>query len=320
MKMRCLFFWLLAAPLLAQNSLYLDLSGPWRLAPGDDPRFSEPSLDDSRWRTLNVPIPDDRGASQPIAGVTTIYWLRRRVELPAGTDRTRLALTLGAIRDGYQLYVDGKLVATTDGFNDPRQTRLPQPRTFALPRVDGPSLQLALRVHRNRVLPPIWRLRDQGPYLLTYQGQLPVDPAPAQFQERYRERSLGLVFGAILLTIAGLSFLAWTTDRDRRELAWFAAAALASACSNFLLLSQLHMGAQPMDRFGVTAFVLQQSVWPLLGMFTVAAFAPSRGAWWRTAFWLSFGLTPLASFGNWYLYRSAFLLGLLLLLMVLVCW
>ncbi len=92
---------ILALPLLAQNALYLDLSGTWRLAGSDDPRFAQPDLDDSQWRTLALPIAGSEANNQPIPGVSRIYWLRRRVELPAGTDATHLALTLGTIRDGY---------------------------------------------------------------------------------------------------------------------------------------------------------------------------------------------------------------------------
>lgn len=161
--MRLCLLLLAAWPLLAQNALYLDLSGPWRFQATDDPRYAQPGLDDSQWRTLTLPIADT-----PIPGVTRIYGLRRRVELPTGTDRTRLALTLGAIWNGYEIYLDGKLVDSTGNLDSPERAHLPQPRTFALPPVSSNSMQLAIRVYRSIALPPQWRFPDNGPYLFTH--------------------------------------------------------------------------------------------------------------------------------------------------------
>ena len=320
--MRLCLFILAALPMLAQNALYLDLSGTWRLQASDDPRYAQPDLDDSRWRTLVLPVPNGLGTAQPIPGISTIYWLRRRVELPAGTDRTRLALTLGAIRDGYEVYLDGKLVATTGSFDAPEKAHLPQPHTFALPAVAGSSLRLALRVHRKISLPQQWRLPDRGPYLLTYQGHLPLDPGAAQLQQWYGERSLGLVFGAILLFSACLSFFAWNTDRNRRELLWFALVALTQASAEFLHLSQLSVHSQPVDRSGFTTLqiALRQLVWPFLGEFAIASFAPPHAAWWRTALWSLFGLTFFVIiFGIQILWWCALLTGGIILMMVMVC-
>jgi len=318
-----LSFILAALPLQAQNALYVDLSGAWRLQAGDDPSYAQPSLDDSEWRTIPVPLAWTGSPTQSIPGNPRIYWLRRRVELPAGTDRTRLALTLGAIHDGYEVYVDGKLASTTGSFDALETAHLPQPRTFALPPVAGPSLQLALRVHRKIALPPSWRLADQGPYLLTYQGQMAVDYGTAQFRQRYEELSLGLVFGTILLSIACLSFFAWTTDRSRHELFWFALAAIThGAGSEFFRLSQLSISAQPIDRWGATTVqvVLSSLVWPLLGEFTIVSFEPPKRALWRTALWALFAFSCTVVFGISYFWWCAALTGGLLLLMVAVCW
>ena len=146
-------FILASIPLFGQNALYLDLSGPWRFPATDDPRHAQPDLDDSQWRTLTLPIADTPSFNQPIPGAPRIYWLRRRVELPTGTDRTRLALTLGAIRNGYEIYLDGKLVDSTGNLDSPELAHLPQPLTFALPPVSSNSMQLAIRVYRSISLP-----------------------------------------------------------------------------------------------------------------------------------------------------------------------
>ncbi len=320
--MRFCLLVLAALPLLAQNALYLDLSGPWRLQASDDPSYAQPELDDSQWRTLAVPIPASPTDSQAIPGISKIYWLRRRVELPAGTDRTRLALSIGLLRDGYEVYLDGRLVASTGSFDKLEDAQLPRPRTFALPPVAGASIQVALRVHRKLALPPQWRMPDSGPYLLTYQGHLPVDLGAVQLLERYGELSLGLVFGTLLLSISCLSFLAWTNDRNRLELLWFALAALTRASAECLNLSQLNVSAQPVDRFGITLFqiLLSELVWPLLGEFAIASFAPPRPKWWRAGLWALFAFTFTAIFAMRNFYWAAALMGGLILIMVLLCW
>ena len=319
--MRLCLLLLAAWPLLAQNALYLDLSGTWRLQTRDDPSYSQPDLDDSQWRTLTLPIADTPTITQPIPGIARIYWLRRRVELPTGTDRARLALTLGAIHNGYEIYLDGKLVDSTGNLDSPELAHLPQPRTFALPPVSSNSVQLAIRVYRTIALPPQWRFPDNGPYLLTYQGQLPVDPGPVQFLQRYADLSLGLVFGTILLSIACLSLFAWTTDRGRRELLWFALAALTQARVEFFNLSQLSINAQPIDRWGKTTStsLVGFLVWPLLGEFVIASFDPPRRVWWRAALWLLFALTFSVIFDIRYFWWSAALTGVLLFTMVAAC-
>ena len=88
--MRLMLF-LLALPLLAQNALYLDLSGPWRVHRGDDLRYAQPDLDDRDWPTVTVPLPFNplRGR-RPDEGL----WLRHAISLPTGTDPSRLAVTL----------------------------------------------------------------------------------------------------------------------------------------------------------------------------------------------------------------------------------
>ena len=149
-----------------------------------------------------------------------------------------------------------------------------------------------------------------------------MDPGPVQFLQRYTDLSLGLVFGTILLSIACLSFFAWTTDRGRRELLWFALAALTQASVEFFNLSQLSINAQPIDRWGktISTSVIGFLVWPLPGEFVIASFAPPRRVWWRTALWLLFVLTFSVIFDLRYFWWSAALTGVLIFTMVAVCW
>ena len=89
----------------AQNALWVDLAGTWLGTFGDRPEFASPQLDDSHWPEVNVPGNHYRLAT---------HWMRRRVTLPEGADFNRLAMTLGARQDAYEVYVNGVLIGATD--------------------------------------------------------------------------------------------------------------------------------------------------------------------------------------------------------------
>ena len=78
----------------------IDLKGAWRVSPDDRPEYAAADFDDGAWTVLELP----RGE---LYFHGTKYWLRWRVELPENTDRSPLALTLGALQDVYEIYVNG---------------------------------------------------------------------------------------------------------------------------------------------------------------------------------------------------------------------
>ena len=103
---------------MAQNALYLDISQDWRRTNGDRLEYAQPGFDDRGWETVYLPKAVRRGSSA--------IWLRRAVDLPAGTDRGRLALTLGSVNDADEVYVNGVPIGGTGGFTyeDRKSTRL----------------------------------------------------------------------------------------------------------------------------------------------------------------------------------------------------
>ena len=82
-----------------QKAFQLDISGPWRLSQDDRPAYAQTAFDDHLWPTVELPWPDP-----PPRG---IYWLRRLAELPEGTDASQAELTLGAIAEAYEVYING---------------------------------------------------------------------------------------------------------------------------------------------------------------------------------------------------------------------
>ena len=109
----------------AQNALWIDLSGEWRMLEGEDnPEFADPAYDDSKWSSYKLPAGSNRPPAQ--------MWLRRTAVLPDGTDKTKLALTLGTINEAYEVYVNGVRVGGTGGFTS-WDYKIPRPLTFPIP-------------------------------------------------------------------------------------------------------------------------------------------------------------------------------------------
>src|SRR5216110_842098 len=71
---------LLALTVVAHVAGHVDISGPWKANPQDNPAFADPDVDDSKWPTIQMPghFADDSPAFSHFAGVG---WLRRTVVL-----------------------------------------------------------------------------------------------------------------------------------------------------------------------------------------------------------------------------------------------
>ena len=293
----------------AQNALYIDLSGDWRVrALGEATvpfsgvhgtsdghlEFAAPGYDDTSWGTIRMP--------QPQGLVTKLnplrnYWLRRKVELPAVADRTQLALTLGAVQDVYQVYVNGVLIGASGDFESFADAQLPRPRTFDIPAgVAGASgpLTIALRVRWALNMPPLWRLLDSGPYLLTSRNVAPRQAATIQLQERWISASPELIVGAVFAALGILSFFFWLADRSRVELLWFAGIGFARAYSAWCRCSVLLDDSFPFAASGFTRaeFVIGNFYQPVTAMFALTAVGTkSRRLY--AALWVGY-LVPLA--------------------------
>ena len=113
---------LTAALASAQNALWVDLSGEWRMSQDDRPEFAAPDFDDRAWAAYRLPL----SGKAPSTGM----WLRRTATLPEGADRTQLALTLGTINDVYEVYVNGVRIGGTGGLL-PEDYQIPRPLTFS---------------------------------------------------------------------------------------------------------------------------------------------------------------------------------------------
>ena len=199
-----------------QNPVWIDLSGSWQMTFEDRPVFAQPAYDDHAWQSLTLP----GGLPAVRSGVHLRGWMRRRVELPPGTDCTHLALTLGVITQSrYEVWLNGQRLPSSESV-DPADTRIPRPITHLIPPCTMPyPHSLVVAIHfASFDMHPDWRLPDQGPYLLTNLVNAPVDVGGrALAAQRDRIAPTQIFTIAIFLMLAALCLVVWSTDPARTE-------------------------------------------------------------------------------------------------------
>lgn len=209
-----------AAPLHA--ALYADLSGPWRMAPGDDPRYRQPDFDDRSWTTVSIPIGNRaRGIPRNFVVHDEYYWLRRSVDLPSLPNGEPLAITIGAVAEAYELYLDGLLIGATGPF-DRALLQVARPRTFSIPPAfHRRTAIIAIRIWNTEVYR--WRglvISDTGPWLITPDSLAPRSAGVAAINQRKSERLADLVQSIVVSSFSLIVLWIWTYERSRREILW----------------------------------------------------------------------------------------------------
>ncbi len=275
-------------PAPAQNALWIDLSGEWRTLNGDDPRYALAEFDDSAWAKTNLPA----GTRGPRVGIT---WLRRQVNLPPGTDGSQLAITVGALRDVFEIYSNGRMIGSSGSFASYDQVRLPRPLTFPV-TATSQTLLIAIRVKRRLGSPGQWIQADQGPWVLTSTNAAPLRPGEAQLNESFVTQSAALPFATAFFLCGGLTLVVWLSDRSRRELLWFSVFAIAKAVGvlyTFALLANPESTPWNADGFHWQFYIRQLDA-PASAMLTVAILR-LEGRWIPLLALLSCLPTPIAA-------------------------
>ncbi len=267
----------------AQSTGFLiELSGDWRMSPDDKAEYAAPGYNDDGWATLVLP----RGETY-FHGKQ--YWLRRNARLPETADRSQVSLTLGALQDVYEVYVNGKLIGATGNFYSFEDAQIPRARTFDIPAevlTSGDLLQISLHVRGILFYHPDWRLLDTGPYLLTDRPHAPREAGRQQLEQRFARHSSDLVFAAIFAVIGLLSLLAWFSERERMELLWFFLVSFAGAFASFYLCLELLADSHPFNSIGVVPeFVFGNFKVPFFVEFVFAALGYKSWKL-RTALWV----------------------------------
>ncbi|MBT2694789.1 alpha/beta hydrolase-fold protein [Bacillus sp. ISL-55] len=127
----------------------LDLSGDWFFTLGDNvEEYSRMDYDHSNWKTLKPGTGFLSGADFP---ENSFAWYRTEFVVPKGFSKDVLTLALGKIDDGDEVYLNGKLLAST-GFEDGQfnESFWSQSREYELPASMlkyGKENVLAVRVY-----------------------------------------------------------------------------------------------------------------------------------------------------------------------------
>lgn len=197
------------------------LNGPWKFHTGDDPRWADPSFDDSAWETIDLTSPPgahdaDVGLTGYVPGWTAkghsgywgYAWYRMRVSV-AAPPGDRLALAGPPdVDDAYQLFLNGQLLGSAGRFSGPTPVVYSiQPRMFSLPQSllvtspdSGVSAVLAFRVWMGA------GTLGEAPDT----GGIHIAPALGEtgaVEARYRLQWLETVSGYIVEVVLPISFV-----------------------------------------------------------------------------------------------------------------
>jgi hypothetical protein len=82
--------------------------------PDDRPEYANPAFDDRRWQAVRLPW----ARPESPTALEEVYWLRRTIELPPDAGRSGLVLTIGPVREVYELHVNGVRIGATGPFFD----------------------------------------------------------------------------------------------------------------------------------------------------------------------------------------------------------
>ena len=133
-----------------QDYLYPDnpLTGTWKLNPGDDTEWANPSFDDSKWATVLVPA---YWETQGLKGYDGYAWYRVRITIPEKMGREEMILLLGRIDDIDETYFNGERIGRT-GRKPVKGDEYVKLRAYTVPKElvkYGKENLLAVRVFDN---------------------------------------------------------------------------------------------------------------------------------------------------------------------------
>jgi len=218
--------------------------GSWLWHGGDDPRWADPSLDDSSWKTLQ---PARSWHAQGFSEVDHMAWFRFRLKIPA--DTSSLAIIMPRVGVSYQIFSDGHLAGEA-GALPPRSPQVPVAtlRTFTLPASnakplpDAGSKQILIAIR-------VWldpRLADVVPDSLLGQVYIGSPRAVGSFFSLLKSSRL-LSSGSfytqaiISLIVGAASFVLFLLTR-RDFYGWFTLAILAGMINLPVQLASAHFG------------------------------------------------------------------------------
>ncbi len=234
------------------------LQGQWRFQPGDDPHWADPKFDDSHWALVGSGSDWDEIGYPHLDGVA---WYRFRLTLPPGSDE--YALRLPAIRTGYQIFADGRLLLT-EGRMPPHPGAFhTRPVIVELPsssRDTSRTLLIAIRVWHD---PATSHYRHGGLTGLAEVGRSDLIHAQFDTQEQARQWQYSDDFdlGALELLAFAVALVLFLNRQSEKEMLWFALLTLGLAGTHFMAAwGRLHshnvVGLEFTTTFAQTMFLV----------------------------------------------------------------
>ncbi|MFN3237509.1 MAG: hypothetical protein ACE37D_10660 [Pseudomonadales bacterium] len=138
---------LITLAVICQISLAADyptiyLNGSWKFHPGDDLAWAQPDFDDGNWQALPLP------GTWEDASDANSAWYRRTINI-SQFPRQDLGLQIGAIRNAYEVYVDGERLGAVGKLPPDPEINYDLLRVYRVPpdlTAGKDSMVIALRV------------------------------------------------------------------------------------------------------------------------------------------------------------------------------
>ena len=129
------------------------LTGPWKFHVGDNPSWSDPTLDDSSWEQVDLSAAAgahdaDVGLSRYVTGwgarghhgVSGYGWYRIHLQLNMPADQQLAIAGPPAVDSAYQVFWNGRLLGGVGNFSTPTPRVLSvQPRIFSISPAISPG-------------------------------------------------------------------------------------------------------------------------------------------------------------------------------------